>query len=95
MPVYAIAQGRIEDQEQFAAYLEQATPTLIEHGARVLALDDSPAVIEGEVDFPRTVVIEFESEAAFRRWYDSPEYTAARALRMGAARGTFILVQSL
>ena len=95
MPVYAIAQGKIEDREKFDQYVAQATPTLIEHQAKLLALDESPLIVEGEVAYPRTVVIEFESEQAFRRWYDSPGYTAARTLRQDAAQGTFILAKGL
>ena len=95
MTVYAIAQGKIEDRERFNQYIAEATPTLIAHDAKVLALDESPVIVEGSVDYPRTVVIEFESETAFRRWYDSPEYTAARKHRLDAAKGTFILVKAL
>ena len=95
MTVYAIAQGRIKDQEKFDQYMAEAIPTLQAHNAKVLAVDDTPGIIEGTVDYPRTVVIEFESEAAFRRWYDSPEYTAARELRAASSAGTFILVKAL
>ena len=73
----------------------RAASTLIAHDAKVLAVDESPVFVEGSVEYPRTVVIEFESETAFRRWYDSPEYTAAREHRLDAAKGTFILVKAL
>lgn len=95
MTVYAIAQGKIEDPEKFARYMAEAMPTLEPHNAKVLALDETPIVIEGTVDYPRTVIVEFESEAAFRRWYDSPAYQAALALRLDASVGTFILVKAL
>ncbi len=95
MTVYAIAQGKIKDREKFDQYMAEAILTLQAHNAKVLAVDETPIVIEGAVDYPRTVVIEFESEAAFRRWYDSPEYTAARQTRLDAAQGTFILVKAL
>ena len=93
MTVYAIAQGRVDDREQFDAYVTAASPTLEAHGARLLALDESPEVVEGEVSYPRTVILQFESEQAFHDWYDSPEYRAARELRGTAVAGTFILVQ--
>jgi uncharacterized protein (DUF1330 family) len=95
MPVYAIAQGRIENREKFDEYVALASPTLVEHKARLLALDETPAIIEGSIDYPRTVVLEFESEQAFYDWYDSPEYTAARALREESAQGTFILISGI
>ena len=54
MTVYAIAQGKIEDRERFNQYIAEATPTLIAHDANVLALDESPVIVEGSVDADRT-----------------------------------------
>lgn len=93
MTVYAIAQGRIKNRQQFDAYLAAAGPTFAGHDVKFLASDETPDVIEGEVPYPRTVIIQFDSAAAFHRWYDSPGYRAARRLRETAAVGTFILVQ--
>lgn len=95
MTVYAIAQSRVTDRPQLEAYVKAASPTLAEHGGRVLALDETPIAVEGDVDYPRTVIVAFESETAFYRWYDSPGYRAARELRKDAAVGRFILVQGL
>ena len=93
MTVYAIAQGRIDNREQFDAYLAAAGPTFAGHDVKILASDETPDVVEGEVPYPRTVIIQFNSAATFYRWYDSPEYQAARRLRETASAGTFILVQ--
>ena len=40
----------------------------------------------------RFVVLEFPDAAAARRWYDSPEYAAARTIRQEASSGRFLLV---
>jgi uncharacterized protein (DUF1330 family) len=93
MKVYAIAQGRVDDREQFDRYIAASIPTLETHKAVVLALDEMPDVVEGDVSYPRTVILQFESADAFYGWYNSPEYTAARKLRETASTGTFILVQ--
>lgn len=95
MTVYAIAQGKIENRDKFNQYVAAASPTLVAHNAKLLALDEAPEVVEGQVDYPRTVILEFESESAFHNWYHSPEYTAARELRLDSALGTFILVKGL
>lgn len=95
MAVYAIAQGRIEDREQFNQYLEYSGPTIEAHNAKLLAVDEAPVEIEGAIDYPRTVILEFESEDHFYRWYDSPEYQAARKQREDASVGRFILVRGL
>ena len=93
MTVYAIAQGRVEDREQFDQYIAASIPTLEAHQAVVVALDETPDVVEGDVVYPRTVILQFASSDAFYSWYNSPEYTAARKLRETASTGTFILVQ--
>jgi len=95
MAVYAIAQGHIENREQFDEYLAHSGPTIEAHNVKLLAVDEVPVEIEGAMDYPRTVILEFESEDHFYRWYDSPEYTAARKFREGASVGRFILVRGL
>jgi len=37
-------------------------------------------------------VLEFPDAAAARRWYDSPEYATARAIRQEASSARFLLV---
>lgn len=93
MTIYAIAQGRIEDREQFDAYVAAAGPTFAGHKTKLLAVDDASEVVEGELPYPRTVIAQFDSKEDFYRWYDSPEYQAARKLRETASVGTFILVE--
>lgn len=95
MTVYAIAQSRITDPQQMQVYIEAATPTLDPYGGRLLALDEAPQVIEGEITTPRTVIVCFDSADEFHTWYRSPEYQAAKRLREHALVGTFILVAGL
>ena len=59
---------------------------------RVLAVDDAPAVLEGDWHGQRAVIIEFEDEAAFRAWYDSPEDQKALKVRLKATDSRAALV---
>jgi uncharacterized protein (DUF1330 family) len=95
MSVYAIAQASVDDQETLDEYVAAAMPILQAHRVKILAFDETPTMIEGSVEHPRTVILEFESERSFHDWYGSPEYQAARKLRENASRGTFILVTGL
>jgi uncharacterized protein (DUF1330 family) len=95
MPVYVIAQGRIEDPEQLGKYVAKAIPTITHHGGKILAFDEMPEVVEGEVGFPRTVILEFASREAFRAWYDSPEYQAILPLRLESTPGTLIVADGV
>lgn len=95
MAVYVIAQGRIEDRTKLDEYVGKVLPLIQAHGGRVVAFDENPTVVEGEVAHPRTVVLEFASHEAFQGWYDSPEYQAALPLRLESTPGTLIVANGL
>ena len=95
MPVYVIAQGRIEDREMLDEYVGKALPTIQSSSGRVLAVDESPEVIEGRVEHPRTVILEFPSREAFRAWYDSDAYQSVLPLRLESTPGSLIVVDGL
>ncbi len=95
MPVYVVAQGRIEDREQLDEYVSRALPTIKACGGRVIGFDEAPEVVEGEIEHPRTVIVEFASEEAFRAWYDSADYQAILPLRTESAPGTLIVVRGI
>ena len=93
--MYVVAQGKIQDRDMLDEYITKALSTLQASGGRVLAFDESPEYVEGSLDHPRTVIIEFTSRDAFRAWYDSPEYQAILPLRLKSTPGTLILVDGL
>ncbi|MFQ5382321.1 MAG: DUF1330 domain-containing protein [Dehalococcoidia bacterium] len=95
MSVIVVAQGTLKDRKKIDAYLEKAGPTIGPHGGKILAFDENPDVVEGAIDNPRTVLLEFDSKDAFHAWYTSPEYQEALPLRLEAAPGSLILVQGL
>ena len=95
MSVYVVAQGKVENREQLDRYVEKAIPTISAHGGRIVAFDEQPAVIEGSVEFPRTVIVEFETHEAFRAWYDSADYQAILPARLDAMPGTLIVAKGL
>jgi uncharacterized protein (DUF1330 family) len=95
MPVYFIAQIDIHDQAGYDKYAEQAGPSMVGIDAKPLAIDDHPVPLEGNWVGPRTVMLEFPDEAAFRKWYDSPAYQAAAKLRKAATTSNAILLHGL
>ena len=44
---------------------------------------------------PRLVIVEFESAEQAKRFYDSPEYRAARDVRKDAASMNMLVVQGI
>ena len=92
MPVYAIAQGLTVNRAMHDDYVAKAIPTLEKHGAKILAVTEAPDVIEGSIDNPRFVLLEFASREAFKRWYESPEYQAILPLRLASVPGSFVVI---
>jgi uncharacterized protein (DUF1330 family) len=93
MPVYVIVQGKVENRALLDEYVAKAGPSIRAHLGRTIAFDEEPEVVEGKSDYPRTVIVEFASMAAFRAWYDSPEYQEILPLRLKATRGTLVVAK--
>jgi uncharacterized protein (DUF1330 family) len=93
MSVYVIAQGKIENHGLLDQYVAKVIPTIESHQGRVIAFDEEPEVVEGSIDYPRTVILEFPSMTAFQAWYDSPEYQEILPLRLKSTRGTLIIAK--
>ncbi len=93
MSVYVIVQGKIENHELLDQYVAKVMPTIASHQGRVVAFDEQPEVIEGPIEHPRTVILEFPSMTAFRAWYDSPEYQEILPLRLKSTRGTLVVAK--
>ncbi len=91
MPVYVMFHNTVTDPEKMKAYLDQVMSTAPSEGMRLLAMDDAPETVEGDAPHQRLVLVEFDSKERFRAWYDSPEYTAVRQLRLDGTEG-FTLV---
>lgn len=93
MSVCVIVQGKIENRGLLDQYVAKVMPTIESHHGRVVAFDEQPEVIEGPIEHPRTVVLEFPSMTAFHAWYDSPEYQEILPLRLKSVRGTLIVAK--
>lgn len=89
--MYVIAQGRVEDHQTIDEYVSTAIPTIAAHGGRIVAFDETPEVVEGSNEYPRTVVLEFAEQTTFRARYDSPEYQAILPLRLASTPGRLIV----
>ena len=73
-PVHFIAHFTINDADKYHVYEKGFFPILKAHNGTFLTYDDNVKVLEGTPAAGRTVVIQFESEAACMTWWNSPEY---------------------
>jgi len=89
---YIISRVDITDPEAYAKYAAAGTKAIADHGGKALARGGRHEALEGTAR-ARNVVLEFESYEAAKRYYDSAQYQAAKALRVGAAHMEMVLVE--
>ena len=89
---YWIAHITVTDNDAYQLYRNVVPAILAAHGGTFIVRAGTQIVSEGTAR-PRTVVIEFPSYQAAQDCYNSPEYQAARKLRMNASDGEFILIE--
>jgi len=89
---YIIAPVTVHDPDTYALYAAGSTAAIKKYGARVLVRGGKHEALEGTAR-PRNVVLEFDSYEQAKAYYDSPEYQAARAHRVGVSEGEFLLVE--
>jgi uncharacterized protein (DUF1330 family) len=82
MPAYVIGEVKINNREALKGYAEMVAAAVRSHGGRYLARGSEPVVLEGGPAH-NILLIEFDDLETAKRWYASPEYTAAKKLREG------------
>ncbi|MGM4910045.1 DUF1330 domain-containing protein [Rhizobium sp. 768_B6_N1_8] len=91
-PGYMIANYTIKDQAGYSKYMEEAGPLAPKFGGRIIVFNLNATAVEGE---PKKVmaIAEFPSMADAQRFYNSPEYTAARKFRVASTEGSVIITE--
>jgi uncharacterized protein (DUF1330 family) len=95
MPAYVIVETEVHDPLQYSEY-QAASPDAVHSGdGRFIVRGGELAVLEGDWNPSRLVVLEFPDLEAAKRWYGSPQYQEAKRLREGAANLRMVAVQGL
>ena len=92
MPAYIIGEAHVFNPEAMKPYGPMIVASVKKYGGRYLARGARPEVLEGGPAH-NILIIEFESADAARRWYASPEYQAAKAVRQGNSNLRLVLVE--
>ena len=92
MPAYVIGEAEITNPEAMKAYGPMIVAAVRKYGGKYLARGARPVVLEGGAAHS-ILIIEFENAEAARRWYASPEYQAAKAVRQGNSNLRLLLVE--
>jgi uncharacterized protein (DUF1330 family) len=95
MPAYVIVETDVTDPEQYEQYNTASPGAVAAGGGRFVVRGGELAVLEGDWQPSRLVVLEFEDLAAAKRWYESEVYQEAKKLREGAAHLRMVAVQGV
>lgn len=95
MAAYIVVDCEVTDPARYEQYKQLAPPAIARYGGRYLVRGGASAVLEGDWQPKRVVILEFPSLAAAKEFYDSPEYRAARAVRVDAARMNLVAVEGV
>ena len=83
----------LKNQDIFKAYPELSEKILLEYGGKYLFRGGNYDVLEGEWDFPRNTLLEFESIEQAKKWYFSSDYQKAADIRKKSSVGDVIIIE--
>ena len=92
MSSYFIALINIHDPARYEEYLAGFDEVFEKHEGEVVAVEDSPRVLEGKWPAERTVLIRFRDDQALRKWYESNEYQQLARHRQEASVASVAIV---
>ena len=92
MPAYIIVDVDIQDAVLYEAYKKLTPGSLATYGGKFIVRGADTETLEGDWQPGRFVILEFPSVAAAKKWWNSPEYAPAKALRQKSANTRMIVV---
>lgn len=95
MPAYLIAEVDVADAAAYEEYKKITPGAVAAYGGRFIVRGGTVDSKEGGWKPARLVVVEFPSMAQARKFYDSPEYAPALAIRLKAAKSRLVLADGV
>lgn len=91
-PGYMIANYEIKDQATFQKYMDAAGPLAPKYNGKVTIFNLKSTGVEGA---PKSVmaIAEFPSLTQAQRFYNSPEYSEAKKLRIASTEGSVVITE--
>lgn len=89
---YWVASVDVTDMDEYQKYRAALAAPFRKFGGRFLTRGGQSDPVEGKLR-SRVVLIEFPSYEAARDCYRSPEYEAARALRLAASNADIVILE--
>jgi uncharacterized protein (DUF1330 family) len=95
MTVYLISDVRARNAEALEIYRTRAATSIERHGGTYLARGSAIEVLEGDWRPRMIIIVEFPDQETARRWYASPDYAEALAVRDEALERNLIMAHGV
>ena len=95
MSGYVIVEVDVRDAEAYEEYKGLSKQAVEAFGGRFLVRGGRAETLEGDWQPKRIVVLQFESVERAKEWWDSEEYSAAKAIRHRTADSRMIVVEGI
>ena len=95
MPAYIIVDITIHNSENYEEYKKLTPPSLLPYEGKFIARGGATETLEGDWRPGRMVILEFPSFEKAMQWWNSEEYSPAKALRQANAETKMIVVEGV
>jgi len=89
MSYYMIASYDVTNTKIYEDYIYAADPVLEKYNGKIMVADDESKSIEGNSS-TTNVVIKFNSESDAMSFYNDPEYTSIKHLRLDSTKNNVV-----
>lgn len=95
MAAYVIVEIEVTDPVRYEAYKTQAPATVAAYGGKYIARGGRTQVLEGDWSPKRLVILEFESFEQAVAWWNSPEYSEIKDIRVQSTVSKMVVLEGL
>ncbi len=95
MAAYIIVDLEVTDSALFEQYRAAVPATISAYGGKYLIRGGAFDVLEGNWHPKRVIVLQFDSMARLKEWYESADYAPLRSLRAKCAKTNVIAIEGL
>tara|TARA_B100001093_G_C26319637_1_gene797093 strand:- start:85 stop:375 length:291 start_codon:yes stop_codon:yes gene_type:complete len=92
---YVIAQLKVTNSENYKEYVNKVTDIVKKFDGEYLVRNGEFQSVEGEIKFPRLVIIKFPTYEKALEWYNSDEYKPIKKIRLENSEGSNIIVKGI
>jgi uncharacterized protein (DUF1330 family) len=92
---FIVDQLEVTDPDTMKTYAAGVADTVRQYGGKMIVRGGAFEVTEGGWTPKRVIVLEFRDMATLKSWYDSPEYTPLREMRLASSRSNAIMVEGV